>query len=57
MKKAAKKAKDDGSTVSDERNISDYDYVDAQRLEDIQKKFMDSSWDDRLTMYNKIFEI
>lgn len=50
---------DSGYTITADKDVvgSGLDYVDAQRLEDIQKKFMDSNWDDRLTMYNKIFNI
>jgi hypothetical protein len=50
---------DSGYIVShyyDEPNYG-LDCVDAQRLEDIQKKFIDYSWDDRLIMYNKIFNL
>lgn len=48
-----------GYTVTAYKGVvsSGLDYVDAQRLEDIQKKFIDSSWDDKLIMYNKIFNL
>lgn len=33
------------------------DCIDTQRLEDIQQKFIASSWDDKVIMYNKIFNL
>lgn len=52
-------SEDSGYTIiADEAVVgSGLDYVDAQRLEDIQKKFIDSSWDEKLVMYNKIFNL
>jgi hypothetical protein len=50
---------DSGYTVTTDEDVvgNELDYVDAQLLEAIQKKFINSSWDERLVMHNKIFEI
>jgi hypothetical protein len=50
---------DSGYTITADEAVvgNGLDYVDAQRLEEIQKKFIDSSWDEKLVMYNKVFNL